>query len=172
MKRGTSAVLAALIAVAVIVVVAAGGEDRTTSQGTSRTVPAGFQDTVARALPSVVQIESGTGLGSGVVLDDAGHVVTNAHVVAGAKKFRVTTSDGSLHDATLRGVFPAGDLAVISVAGAHLRPASSPTPRRSTSVRSRLRSATRSGSARASRRGSSARRAARSARATASRCPP
>jgi putative serine protease PepD len=125
MLRGTSAVLAALIAVAVIVIVAAaGGEERTAPvRPGDPVVAAGFQDTVARALPSVVQIESGTALGSGVVLDDDGHVVTNAHVVSDARRFRVTTSDGSRHDATLRGVFREGDLAVIEVEGARLRPA-------------------------------------------------
>lgn len=123
MQRGTSAVLAALIAVALIVVVAAGGDDRTQSPRPGDPVPAGFQDTVARALPSVVQIERPGALGSGVVLDDAGHVVTNAHVVAGARRFRVTASDGKRYDATLRGVFPEGDLAVIAVEGARLQPA-------------------------------------------------
>ena len=124
MLRGTSAVLAALITVAVIVIVAAaGGEERTAPVRSGDPVAAGFQDTVARALPSVVQIESGTALGSGVVLDDDGHVVTNAHVVAGARRFRVTASDGSRHDATLRGVFREGDLAVIEVKGARLQPA-------------------------------------------------
>ena len=32
-------------------------------------------------LPSVVQIQAGDGLGSGVVYDGKGHIVTNAHVV-------------------------------------------------------------------------------------------
>ncbi len=83
----------------------------------------GFQDTVAKALPSVLQIRTETGLGSGVVLDGDGHVVTNAHVVAGARRFVVTTADGATYPATLRGTFPEGDLAVIRVEGASLTPA-------------------------------------------------
>jgi putative serine protease PepD len=70
-----------------------------------------------------VQIQTSEGLGSGVVFDDAGHIVTNAHVVAGSQRFQVTAADGSQHVGTLRGTFPQGDLAVIEVQGAHLRPA-------------------------------------------------
>src|SRR3954467_10019226 len=48
---------------------------------------AGFADVVAKALPSVVQIRSPRGLGSGIVFDSAGHIVTNAHVVTGSRRF-------------------------------------------------------------------------------------
>jgi putative serine protease PepD len=82
------------------------------------TPPAGgFANVVQRASPSVVQIRSARGLGSGIIYDHAGHVVTNAHVVAGSTHFRVTDSTGATHAATLRGVFPEGDLAVIDVSG-------------------------------------------------------
>jgi putative serine protease PepD len=84
---------------------------------------AGFAPVVARALPSVVQIRSSRGLGSGVVLDAAGHVVTNAHVVAGARSFRVTLADGSQDSATLRGAFVQGDLAVVQLHAARPRAA-------------------------------------------------
>ena len=73
--------------------------------------------------PSVVQIEDQKGLGSGVVLDSAGYIVTNHHVVAGEKSLTVTTSDGKRYAAKLIGSFPPDDLAVIRVSGAHLRPA-------------------------------------------------
>jgi S1-C subfamily serine protease len=36
--------------------------------------------------PSVVQIETGSGLGSGIVYDDRGDIVTNAHVVGVDKR--------------------------------------------------------------------------------------
>jgi putative serine protease PepD len=85
--------------------------------------PAGFETTVANALPSVVLIRSERGLGSGVVFDNAGHVVTNAHVVEGFKRFRVTLADGSEHGATLRGTFREGDLAVVRLDGPRPRPA-------------------------------------------------
>jgi putative serine protease PepD len=90
---------------------------------TPAAVPTGFEDVVAKALPSVVLIRSERGLGSGVVFDTAGHVVTNAHVVAGFRRFRVTLADGSEHAATLRGSFREGDLAVVQLDGARPRPA-------------------------------------------------
>ena len=117
-------VLAVLLIVAVFVVPALGGEDESNPlvEPTAATA-GGFQDTVARALPSVVLIERSGALGSGIVLDGAGHIVTNAHVVGDARTFTVTTSDGDKHKATLSGAFPQGDLAVIDVQGAKLQPA-------------------------------------------------
>jgi putative serine protease PepD len=82
-----------------------------------------FVRVVRSVSPSVVQIEDQRGLGSGVVLDAAGHVVTNNHVVTGASSFTVTTSNGKRYRATLVGAFPPDDLAVIKAQGAHLVPA-------------------------------------------------
>jgi S1-C subfamily serine protease len=73
--------------------------------------------------PSVVQIEDQVGLGSGIVLDAAGYIVTNNHVVTGATSFTVTTSTGERYPAKLVGAFPPDDIAVINVAGANLTPA-------------------------------------------------
>ena len=55
------------------------------------------------------------GAGSGIVLDDQGHVLTNFHVVEGAQKIQVMLSDGSAHDATVVGTDPATDVAVLRV---------------------------------------------------------
>ena len=73
--------------------------------------------------PSVVQIENSVGLGSGVVFDDNGNIVTNAHVVGTAKTFTVTTSNGKSYSAKLVGSFPPDDLAVVKVSAATLKPA-------------------------------------------------
>src|SRR5438105_12531616 len=54
--------------------------------------------------PSVVQIETANGLGSGIVFDSKGDIVTNAHVVSGASTFTVTTSTGATLAGTLVGV--------------------------------------------------------------------
>ncbi|MEA2248817.1 MAG: hypothetical protein QOH46_3346 [Solirubrobacteraceae bacterium] len=82
-----------------------------------------FQRVVQRVSPAVVQIESGSGLGSGVVYDDKGNVVTNAHVVGNARTFKVTLGAGETHDASLVGSFRAGDLAVVKLSGATPPPA-------------------------------------------------
>jgi S1-C subfamily serine protease len=52
-------------------------------------------------------------LGSGVVMDAAGHVLTNEHVVARASRIRLSLSDGRTFDATVIGADPANDLAVL-----------------------------------------------------------
>jgi putative serine protease PepD len=83
-----------------------------------------FVRVVSSISPSVVQIENQRGLGSGIVLDRAGHIVTNNHVVTGARAFTVTTLDGKRYRARLVGSFPPDDLAVIKVSGADLEPAS------------------------------------------------
>lgn len=54
-------------------------------------------------------------LGSGFIVSSEGMIVTNNHVVEGAKSIRVTLDDGSEHDATLVGVDPKTDLAVIKI---------------------------------------------------------
>jgi putative serine protease PepD len=76
-----------------------------------------------RVSPSVVQIETSDGLGSGIVFDGKGNIVTNAHVVGTAKTFRVTTPAGKILTGKLVGVFTQDDVAVIKVVGRTLRPA-------------------------------------------------
>jgi trypsin-like peptidase len=74
--------------------------------------------------PSVVQIETSEGLGSGIVFDAKGDIVTNYHVVGTAKTFTVTTyAPARRLTGKLVGTFPADDLAVIKVNSNALRPA-------------------------------------------------
>jgi putative serine protease PepD len=73
--------------------------------------------------PAVVQIQTSVGLGSGVVYDDKGDIVTNAHVVGNARRFVVTLAGGERHPATLVAAFPPDDLAVIRLQGANPPPA-------------------------------------------------
>ena len=54
--------------------------------------------------------------GSGIVLDDEGLVLTNAHVIAGASRITVRSFTGEEFDAELVGSFPAEDVAVVRVA--------------------------------------------------------
>jgi putative serine protease PepD len=80
---------------------------------------------VAQAVePSVVAIQVrsqfGGAEGSGVILDDSGHVLTNNHVAAGGENGRlsVTLSDGRTYDASIVGTDPSTDLAVLQMKGA------------------------------------------------------
>jgi len=87
---------------------------------------ADFQDQLIRVVdaisPAVVQIQAADGLGSGVVYDGKGDIVTNAHVVGNFKMFKITLANGTF-DGTLVGTFPADDLAVVHVKGATPHPA-------------------------------------------------
>jgi S1-C subfamily serine protease len=62
----------------------------------------------------VMSVPSGTG--SGFVWDDQGHVITNLHVIADAAAATVKLADGRDYPATLVGVSPAHDIAVLKIA--------------------------------------------------------
>jgi putative serine protease PepD len=100
----------------------------TTSGGTtvdSTDLPAvagSAEDVAAKVLPSVVKInvsgEEGSGSGSGVVISDAGEILTNDHVVdvaADGGRMTVSFNDGTTAPADLVGADPVTDLAVIKV---------------------------------------------------------
>ncbi len=96
-----------------------------------------INDIYKRAAPGVVQVTSTTvvnvpadpffgnplfpqqqrqqSLGSGFVVDKAGHIVTNFHVVDGAKQVRVSFSNGASLKATVVGTDPSSDLAVLEI---------------------------------------------------------
>jgi S1-C subfamily serine protease len=62
---------------------------------------------------NVFEVPRGTG--SGFIWDDAGHVVTNYHVIAGASQARVRLADGRDYKAALVGASPAHDIAVLKI---------------------------------------------------------
>ena len=79
-------------------------------------------------LPSYVAIsvvgDKGTsGYGSGIVITEDGYISTNYHVVEGAKKITVITSNGTKHDATYIDGDEINDIAVIKVSGKKFTPA-------------------------------------------------
>ncbi|MER5362500.1 trypsin-like peptidase domain-containing protein [Streptomyces sp. NPDC002785] len=75
-----------------------------------------YQDVIKNVLPSVVQIEAGNSLGSGIVYDSKGHIVTNAHVVGNERTFKVTAATGEkVLPASLVAAYPDQDLAVIKL---------------------------------------------------------
>jgi S1-C subfamily serine protease len=55
-------------------------------------------------------------LGSGFVIDKAGHIITNDHVVAGARSVQVSFSNNESMKATVVGVDPSSDVALLKVA--------------------------------------------------------
>jgi len=95
------------------------GSDDTTSGASnvsqsSQDLQADYERAVTTALPSIVRVETTFDLGSGIVLDPAGDIVTNAHVAGSATTFTVTLStDRTARPARLVASFPQGDLAVI-----------------------------------------------------------
>src|SRR5438270_6849237 len=74
---------------------------------------------VAKVRPAVVQVNVATGngnaIGSGVIIDARGYIVTNNHVVNGAQSLEVVLFDGTRLAAQLAGTDAADDLAVIKV---------------------------------------------------------
>jgi serine protease DegS len=103
-----------------------------------------FADAVARAAPAVVNIYTARvvteptqttplnqlfgdfwpsyrqrverSLGSGVIVNAAGTIVTNQHVIAGADSIRVQLADGRIADATIVGQDPDTDIAILHLA--------------------------------------------------------
>ncbi|MFN2465492.1 MAG: S1C family serine protease [Candidatus Dormibacteria bacterium] len=104
---------------------AAASPGTTVGSGALAALQADLRKLIDTVSPSVVEIDTTTGLGSGVVIDNQGNVVTNAHVVGSEKTFTVTSFDGHTYQASLVGTYPNNDLALIKVANGdtNLRPA-------------------------------------------------
>jgi len=98
--------------------------------------PMSIEDVVFNMKDSVVEITTETvatsgrmgqaiitGAGSGVIISKDGYIVTNAHVVSGAKTITVRLSDGKEYVATLIGTDSKSDLAVIKIDARNLQPA-------------------------------------------------
>jgi Do/DeqQ family serine protease len=102
-----------------------------------------FADAVARAAPAVVNIYTARvvteraqtapldqlfgdywpsyrqrierSLGSGVIVDEMGTIITNQHVIAGADSIRVQLADGRIAEATITGQDPDTDIAILDL---------------------------------------------------------
>ncbi|MFC7981778.1 S1C family serine protease [Streptomyces sp. NPDC057336] len=93
-----------------------GDTARAAAPAAANDLQADYQRVIEDVLPSVVQIQAGDSLGSGVVYDDKGHIVTNAHVVGDSRTFRVTTArTEEALAAELVSSYPEQDLAVIKL---------------------------------------------------------
>ena len=74
-----------------------------------------FGDEFQFQLPAPPEAQPRTSLGSGVVIDPQGYILTSSHVVRNAEKITVTLSDQTELDATITAMDPQTDLAVIKV---------------------------------------------------------
>src|SRR3989449_10079907 len=123
---GSGAVAATLVDHNAPAAAAATPANPTSSTATSTQAATTAQTIYQQVSPSVVTITatvssgrgSGQAIGSGIVLDTNGNILTNAHVIAGARQIQVTFSDGRIVNATLVGSNTSADLAVIRVSEA------------------------------------------------------
>ncbi len=113
---------------------AGAGENDDTTPGNSQQNPAvpsavalTTPELVELLTPSVVQIavslKNGQGVGTGVIFDNEGHILTNWHVVRGASTITVAFEDGTIAEGELFRSDPLLDLAIIRVDRMGLRPA-------------------------------------------------
>jgi serine protease Do len=123
-------VVMAWLSVALICGVSASAHARVQPPRGNAAIPA----IVARVLPAVVSITTRridrdqfnkptpkAGLGSGIIIDRQGHILTNNHVVDGFEEFKVTLTDGRTFRGTLVGGDFFTDLAVLKINGQNLR---------------------------------------------------
>jgi putative serine protease PepD len=134
--KALAAAAAVAVAVAVVAVVGLAGCTPTSQAQTPTTTPTVAVSASAQALqqqfvqvvrqvgPSVVLIQTSEGLGSGIVLDSRGDIVTNHHVIDNASNFQVTLASGKRYAARVVGSFPPDDLAVLHIHASGLHPAS------------------------------------------------
>lgn len=92
----------------------------TTATSTSGTTLEALQEAaIAKVEPAVVELKvttaQGQQIGSGVIIDTKGDIVTNNHVVSGEQTIEVVLSNGSAEQAQLVGTVAADDLAVVRI---------------------------------------------------------
>ncbi len=127
-----------LVLVLSLALAACGGDDN--SAATSTPAPSGSSnrdatpppsdtvDLVKELSPSVVHVGTGEGVGTGFIIDEDGHIVTNNHVVTNgglepAQNITVTLSDGRALPVEIVGRDPRTDIAVLRINADNLTPA-------------------------------------------------
>jgi S1-C subfamily serine protease len=125
--KGHGVGLAAAMLLAVVLAAcgpsAAGPAASSTTTSSSFKLQSEYVKLVQDVGPSVVLVETNAGLGSGIIFDAQGDIVTNNHVVTGSNAFLVILSNGKQYQATLVGSYAPDDLAVIRIQAAGLHPA-------------------------------------------------
>ena len=103
------------------------GSAAATTSATGTTAPALSSNTVqtqeeaaiAKVEPAVVQLTvttaQGTAIGSGVIINKNGDIITNNHVVSGGQSITAMLANGTSEQATIVGTSPANDLAVVHI---------------------------------------------------------
>jgi putative serine protease PepD len=126
-RRDHFSVTMGVLVVAAATLIAACGSGSSSSEqapaGGVSTAETQFVQTVKSVLPSVVEVQTQEGLGSGVVIDTTGVIVTNRHVLGSSQTARVRASSGKTFSATIVGTSADSDLAVIRVEGSANLPA-------------------------------------------------
>jgi S1-C subfamily serine protease len=91
-----------------------------TTTVTASALDAEREAVVAKLRPAVVEVSvtltNAAALGSGVIIDRRGYIVTNNHVVSGALTIQVVLSDGTKEPAQLTGADASNDLALLKIA--------------------------------------------------------
>ena len=89
--------------------------------------PLSYQEIYQKNSPSIVSIactgEQTAAQGTGIILSRDGYIITNAHVIEGARQAIVVLEDGRSYDALLVGQDTESDLAVLKIAAEGLTPA-------------------------------------------------
>ncbi len=93
---------------------------KSTTSSNIATVETLQEAAIAKVEPAVVELEvttsQGQQIGSGVIIDSNGDIVTNNHVVSGAVSIKAVLNNGSTENAQLVGTSNANDLAVVRIA--------------------------------------------------------
>src|ERR1700736_2315651 len=113
-----------LIAVAAVALASGAGSGAAAAALLDHGTATVYKQDAAGVVTITVTLGNGQAIGSGIVLDTKGNVLTNAHVISGARRIEVTFSDGTTVSGTLIGSNVGADLAVIrvSVAASTLHP--------------------------------------------------
>jgi S1-C subfamily serine protease len=122
-RRGVGLVGAALLAAMLAACGTTASNPAASTSSSSFKLQSEFVKLVQDVGPSVVLIETSVGLGSGIIYDAQGDIVTNNHVVTGSQSFLVVTSNGKQYSASLVGAFAPDDLAVVRIHATGLHPA-------------------------------------------------
>jgi serine protease Do len=93
---------------------------RAVTSAAERVGPAVVRIDIEREGGRFARSEFGGGLGSGFIFASDGQILTNAHVVSGARRIRVTLADGRTFDAGLVGADTEVDVAILRIGADHL----------------------------------------------------